>query len=80
MITFAGILYLTASVGFALAIFAFGYHRGHHEARNDPAHVDRLARKDRRIAELEHSLAKVKHQRDVTLESYRKLRDRKAVG
>jgi hypothetical protein len=67
------------SLAFIIGCY-LGYHRGVHVARTDPAHIDRLARKDRRIAELEHSLAKVKQQRNATLEAYRRERDRKAVG
>lgn len=50
---------------------------GLHEAASDPAHIDRLARKDRRIEELEESNAKLKVQRDKAMEHYRQLRDNK---
>lgn len=56
--------------------FYLGYHRGVHAARTDPVHIDRMARKDRKIEHLETSLAKVTQQRNSVLDAYRLLKDR----
>lgn len=48
---------------------------GLHEAASDPAHIDRMARKDHRIAELERSVEHLKGQRRVLAEQVRMYRD-----
>ena len=65
-----------ASPSLALGLI-LGKWWGLHEAASDPAHIDRLARKDHKIKELEESLRKVCHQRDTAMEHYRRVRDSK---
>jgi hypothetical protein len=60
--------------------FYLGLRWGRHQVHNDPAHIDHMARKDRHIASLESSLAKVKQQRNLLAEQCRRLRDKGAVG
>lgn len=66
-----------------LALFAssfllgswLGFLWGQHRVHKDPSHIDRLARKDRRIKELEQSLEHVKAQRFALAEQVRQYRD-----